>query len=78
VLPGVRTASYPYGGSYPVIDIDRPVIPWCADYLVLTNGDGRDLEVTMRMDRNFRIFMLPVEFDAAANAVRITPEVSID
>ena len=78
VLPGVRTASYPAGGSYPVIDIHRLVYPWCADYLVLTNGDGRDLEATFRMDRNFRLFMLPVEFNGALNAVTITPEVSID
>jgi hypothetical protein len=78
VLPGVRTQTYPSGGSYPVQDIHRLVYPWCSDYLVLTNGDGRDLEVTFHLDRNFKIFMLPVEFDKALNAVRITPEVSID
>ncbi len=78
VLPGVRTESYPSGGSYPVQDIHRLVYPWCSDYLVLTNGDGRDLEVTFHLDRNFRVFMLPVEFDKDLNAVRITPEVSID
>jgi hypothetical protein len=61
-----------------VVDIHRLVYPWCADYVVLTNGDGRDLEATFRMDRNFRLFMLPVEFKGDLNAVQITPEVSID
>jgi hypothetical protein len=78
ILPGVKTQVYPEDGKYPVIDTDRGVYPWASDYLVFGNGDGRDLEVKMVADEFFKIFMLPVTFDAATNSVNITPGVNLD
>jgi hypothetical protein len=78
VLPGVKTQVYPAGGSYPVTDIDRPVNPWCMDYLVFTNGDGRDLEVTFYTDPGFRAFLLPADYSTAQNAALITPGVTMN
>jgi hypothetical protein len=78
VLPGVRTQVYPETGTFPVQDNDRLVYPWASDYLVFGNGDGRDLEVSIVADSNFKIFMLPVTFDAATNSVNITPNVKLD
>jgi hypothetical protein len=78
VLPGVRTSYFPTDGAYPIQSIDRLVYPWCTDYMVLTNGDGRDLEVGIYTDPQFKFYMLPVTYDAAQNAVTVTPNVTIN
>ncbi len=78
VLPGVRREIFPSTGTYPVNDIHRKVIPWASDYIIFGNGDSRDLEVTFYSDENFRVFMLPVEYNAEINMVEITPGVVIN
>jgi len=78
VLPGVRTSYFPIDGAYPIQSIDRLVYPWCSDYVVLTNGDGRDLEVRIYTDPQFHFYMLPVTYDPAQNAVTVTPDVTIN
>ena len=77
-LPGVRTDVFPDTGGYPVEDIDRPVIPWGCDYFVFSNGDGRDLEVTLYSDSNFKFFMLPCSYNPNTLKVEITPGVVVD
>jgi hypothetical protein len=78
VLPGVRTSVFPeFGGAYPVEDIDRLVYPWATDYMVFSNGDGRDLELIFYSDPNFRFYMLPVDYDADLNAVVVQEGVTI-
>lgn len=83
VLPGVRTGVYPQGGgSYPVIDIHRPLSPWCMDYLVFTNGnsgpaDVRDLNITVFTDPNMKMFMLPTNYNSVQNAAVIVDGVTI-
>jgi len=78
VLPGVRTSVFPSGGSYPVTSIDRLVYPWATDYVVFTNGDGRDLELTVYSDPNFKAFLLPVNYDTKLNAGVITQGVTLN
>lgn len=78
VLPGVRTSVFPEAGGYPVQSIDRKVIPWGCDYLVFSNGDGRDLEVTVYTDPYFKMFMLPVTYNTVTNKVDITPGVTLN
>jgi len=78
VLPGVRTDIFPKSGGYPVQSIDRKVIPWGCDYLVFSNGDGRDLEITIYSDPFFRMFLLPVTFNAATNKVEITEGITLN
>ena len=78
VLPGVRTSVFPAGGSYPVTSIDRLVYPWGCDYLVFTNGDGRDLEVTAYTDPGFRMFILPANYDTTLNAAVLTQGVTMN
>jgi hypothetical protein len=75
VLPGVKTAVFPGTGSYPVISNDRLVYPWCADYVVFGNGTGQDLEVSLVADTNFKMFMLPVTYNAATNSVDISSDI---
>ena len=77
VLPGVRTGQFPTTGTYPIERIHRLVRPWCSDYVVFGNGDGRDLEVTMYGDPYTRIFMLPANWDDSLNAVTINNQVHI-
>ncbi len=77
VLPGVRTGQFPTTGTYPIEQVHRGVRPWCSDYVVFGNGDGRDLEVTMYGDPYTRIFMLPVNWDDSINAVTINNQVHI-
>jgi hypothetical protein len=77
VLPGVRTGVYPQGGTYPVTDIHREVWPWAMDYVVFTNGDGRDLSLRTYTDRFMRMFMLPVNYNASQNVASIVEGVTI-
>ena len=78
VLPGVNRASFPGGGTYPATSIHRSVRPWSTDYVIFSNGDKRDLEVTFYTDPHFKIFMLPVTYNPLLNAVEITPGVAIN
>lgn len=78
VLPGVRTSVFPEAGGYPVQSIHRKIIPWGCDYVVFSNGDGRDLEVTVYTDPYFKMFMLPVTYNTVTNKVDITPGVTIN
>ena len=76
-LPGVATGEFPVNGVYPATSIHRPCIPWGCDYVTFGNGDGRDLDLTLYSDPNFRFFLLPVEFNTQTNQVDVTPGVVI-
>jgi len=78
VMPGVNTAVFPESGSYPITAIDREVIPWGCDYLVFGSGDGRDIDITLYSDPNFKLFMLPVNYNAQTNKVDIVEGVTIN
>jgi len=78
VLPGVRTDVFPESGGYPVQSIDRKVIPWGCDYVVFSNGDGRDLEITVFSDPFFKMFLLPVSYNEQTNKVEITEGITLN
>jgi hypothetical protein len=78
VLPGVRTDVFPEAGGYPVQSIDRRIIPYGFDYFVFSNGDGRDLDITLYSDPYVKMYMLPVAFDPVLGKVNISPGVNLN
>ena len=77
-LPGVPILWLPTERDvFPVTRTQIPLRPWCSHYVVITNGDGRDLDLTVLSDPNFRLFILPVTFDKQNNTGKIEPGVYI-
>jgi hypothetical protein len=71
-LPGVPTLRLPgEGDTYPVTRSLLPVAPYCAHYTIIGNGDGRDLDLTMFADPNFRFYLLPVNFNTSTNKAEV-------
>ncbi len=77
-LPGVPVLWLPSETDiYPVTRTLLPLRPWAADYVVIGNGDGRDLDLTVLADPNFRMLLLPVQFSRDNNTGVIMPGVTI-
>ncbi len=71
-LPGVPILRLPgEGDTYPVTRSLIPVAPYCAHYTLIGNGDGRDLNLTLYADPNYRFYLLPVSFDTSTNRAQI-------
>ncbi len=77
-LPGMPILWLPTETDvYPVSRSQITLKPWTADYVVIGNGDGRDLDLTVLSDPNFRLFLLPVTFNTDNNTGVIMPGVNI-
>ena len=77
-LPGVPIMRLPAEGE--TFPVQRPAIrvnPWCQHYVVIENGDGRDLDLTILADPSFRLYLLPISFEAQTNLTTIAPGVFI-
>jgi len=73
-LPGPPILRLPgEGDSYPVTRSLIPLAPYCAQYTIIGNGDGRDLDLTMFADPNFRFYLLPVSFNTSTNKAEVIP-----
>jgi len=76
-LPGVPVLRLPgEGDTYPVMRSLIPLNPYCAHYAIIENGDGRDLDLTLFADPNFRFYLLPVSFNAYTNKAEVVPGLS--
>ncbi len=73
-LPGPPILRLPgEGDSYPVTRSLIELAPYCAHYTIIENGDGRDLDLTLFADPNFRFYLLPVSFNTQTNKAEVIP-----
>ncbi len=77
-LPGVPVLRLPgETDTYPVTRSLIPLNPYCAQYTIIGNGDGRDLDLTLYADPNFRFYLLPVSFNTTTNKAEVVPGLAI-
>lgn len=77
-LPGMPVLRLPgETDTYPVTRSLIPLNPYCAQYTIIENGDGRDLDLTLFADPNFRFYLLPVSFNATTNKAEVVPGLSM-